>query len=213
MTLKSTILTSARADSIPEGESGLWFIRKTDVDRQTSFTRHGKPVSIPTGTYTHLFRMTTATMHRNPPGECVMEDTPPELETHLAFVLRAHGRVLVTGLGLGCVVRGLLVNPAVEYVTCIERSKDVLKLVLPYMPIERLTVIHADALEWAKANNQKFDCAWHDLWADRENGEPHLQHWHVQLIYHCRKRVTMQGAWALPRSVRRVLRQNRVVVV
>jgi hypothetical protein len=36
-----------------------------------------------------------------------MNDFPQELKKHLDFVLRARGRVLVTGLGLGCVVRGL----------------------------------------------------------------------------------------------------------
>jgi hypothetical protein len=48
--------------------------------------------------------------------EVVMEDSPRELRRHLPIWMHAHGRVLVTGLGLGCVVRGLLASPHVEYI-------------------------------------------------------------------------------------------------
>ena len=39
---------------------------------------------------------------------------------HLPIWLSARGRVLVTGLGLGCVVRGLLASTCVTHVDCIE---------------------------------------------------------------------------------------------
>lgn len=109
----------------------------------------------------------------------------------------------MTGLGLGCVVRGLLANPDVQHVTCIEDSDDVLKLVGSHMPKERLTILEADALEWTAKNTEPFDCAWHDLWTDRGNGEPHLDHWHAALLMNCRKTVKRQGAWAFDRQIKK----------
>lgn len=199
------ILTAMKATSIPAGWSGLWFILKTEFSESTHSLRHGKPVTVPGGKYTFLYRVTDATVYCDPPGECVMEDTLFELRTHLGFVLQARGRVLVTGLGLGCVIRGLLASPAVEHVTCVENSTDVLKLVAPHMPQERLTIVEADALEWTARNKETFDCAWHDLWTDRAAGEPHLDHWHAALLMNCRRTVGHQGAWAFDRQIRKSL--------
>ena len=84
------ILSAARADDIPAGWSNLWFIKKGEVIRPlvTHKIRHGKPFILPPGIYTHLFRLTDSTLYDDPPGECVMEDTPYELQTHLQFMLR-----------------------------------------------------------------------------------------------------------------------------
>lgn len=214
---KSQYLQVMRADNIPEGWRNFWFIKKAFISTDRPMQRYGKPVVLPQGIYTFLHRVTDATMYKTPPGEVVMEDTPFELQTHLGFVMRARGSVLVTGLGLGCVIRGLLLNPNVEHVTCIENSQDVLDLVSPYMPefehpnsgrpisdtvplIPRLSIVYADALEWTAKNKESFDCAWHDLWTDRGSGEPHLDLWHSQLLINCKRFVKQQGAWAFPRE-------------
>ncbi len=57
----------------------------------------------------------------------------------------------------------------------------------------------------ASQNRQQFDCAWHDLWTDRSEGQPHLDIWHGQLLVNCRKTVKHQGAWALDRSAKSLL--------
>lgn len=202
---KHEVLEAMKAGSIPEGLAGLWYIMKLDIADDRLSTRHGKAVLLPAGKYTFLYRLTDATLHHDPPGEVVMEDTPFELQTHLGFVMNAHGRVLVTGLGLGCVVRGLLQNPDVQHITCIENSKDVLQLVAPHMPTDRLTIIEADALKWTAENKEPFDCAWHDLWTDREKGEPHLDRWHAKLFANCRRTVKRQGAWAFDRLAKKIL--------
>lgn len=204
-----TYLSAMRADAIPVDWSGLWFTLKADVTEDRLSERHGKTIVCPRGIYTHLYRVTDSTMHKEPPGEVVMEDTPFELKTHLGFVIQAYGKVLVTGLGLGCVTRGLLTNPKVEHVTVIENSPDVLNLVQPYMPTDRLTIIEAEALEWTAKNKQPFDCAWHDLWTDRDSGEPHLDIWHGQLFRNCKGKVKRQGAWAFSRNGKRLLIRHR----
>lgn len=199
-------LSAMKASAIPEGWSKLWFVRKLNLIRDKPSIRQGTFVVCPCGLYTFLHCVTDSTMHLNPPGALVMEDTPFELRAHLGFVMRAYGRVLVTGLGLGCVVRGLLENPRIEHITCIEDSPDVLKLVLPYMPLtDRLTIIEAEALKWTAQNKVAFDCAWHDLWTNRDDGEPHLDIWHTQLFTNCRGMVKHQGAWGFHRAAKRLL--------
>jgi hypothetical protein len=205
MDLKKQILKAAKADSIPEGTSGLWIVKKVVIKKALKQNRNGVYTWIIPGTYTHLIRITMAKLNQWPPGEVVMEDTSFELHKHLNFMLRSHGQVLVTGLGLGCVVRGCLANPNVRHITCIEKNQNVLNLVEPYMPTNNLTIIKADALEWCKDNKKHFDCAWHDLWTNRENGEPHLTAWHIRLLFYCKKNVNFQGAWNSPRWIIRKL--------
>lgn len=196
-------LLDMRAISIPEAWSGLWYVKKYVYENTRYGNRAGKLVALHPGTYTYLFTLTDSTIQNM--GELVMEDTPFELRTHLGFVMHAYGNVLVTGLGLGCVVRGLLTNPRVEHVTCIENSPDVINLVAPYMPIEGLTIVEADALKWTAKNKQKFDCAWHDLWTNRDKGEPHLDVWHTRLMVNCQQTVKHQGAWALRKEAKSLL--------
>lgn len=208
--MKDQYLAAMKADAIPEGWSQLWYVAKQTIPAHTISFRHGSTVVLPGGTYTYLRRLTDSTLYDQPPGDVVMEDTPFELKTHLGFVMRAHGKVLVTGLGLGCVLRGLLQNPRVDHVTCIENSKDVLKLVAPHMPTERLTIIEAEALEWTCKNKEKFDCGWHDLWTDRDSGEPHLDIWHGRLLVNCSRTVRYQGAWAFSRVMKRLVQRKGV---
>src|ERR1043165_3411317 len=120
-----------RADQVPEGESGLWRIHRREskvVAPHRTFLEHPRltdRMMVAPGGYTFLTRLTTQTLHSG--GEAVMEDTPQELSKHLDFVLRAHGRVLVTGLGLGCIARGLLLNERVTELHIVEREKAILK--------------------------------------------------------------------------------------
>jgi hypothetical protein len=202
---KALYMNAMRAESIPEDCQGLWYVKKLDMSKAFLGVRMGKDVFIPSGIYTFLYRLTESTLHLDPPGEVVMEDSPFELQTHLGFVIGAYGDDLVTGLGLGCVIRGLLKNKKVRHVTCIEQSEDVIKLVGAFMSQERLTIIQADALEWTCKNEKRFDVAWHDLWTNREKGEPHLDIWHARILSNCRRFVIQQGAWAFDRQAKRKL--------
>lgn len=201
----AAILKAMKAECIPAGWSGLWFVQKGEIAEPTTSNRYGKGVVVPPGVYTHLIRVTESHLHLWPPGEVVMEDTPFELRTHLGFVRRAFGRVLVTGLGLGCVVRGLLVNPRVKHVTVIENSPDVLSLVASHIPQSRVEIVEAEAFRWAAHNKQTFDCAWHDLWTDRDAGQPPLDFWHSRLLLDCLRFTEWQGAWSLDRTIRESL--------
>lgn len=195
-------LAAMRADMIPAGSSRLWTVAKATLKRDMTTTPPGarRAVIVPAGTYTQLWRATLANLQHG--GDLVMNDLPYELKKHLGFVLRAHGRVLVTGLGLGCVVRALLINPRVRRLVVIERSPDVIKLVMPHMP-PGFTLIQDEAESWCSRTHRHFDCAWHDLHTFTEEGEPHLQELHGRLILAMHKRVKFQGAWEFPRFIRR----------
>jgi hypothetical protein len=212
--MKASILEAARANDIPAGAAGTWHIKKLRLSKHITAPKDGKQVWIPAGDYTQLWKWTLETIQTrlncfdditNPPGELVMTDSPDELNTHLEFMLRARGRVLVTGLGLGCVVRGCLANPAVEHVVCIERDGDVLKMVQPHMPTKGLTILRGDAVSWVRNNvaRQRFDCAWHDLWSDPDLNEPNLALTHSELFVQCHGHVGFQGAWAFPKVQKR----------
>ena len=194
------ILENMKATKIPEGVHGLWTIKKYENNPvlNKSYKNRTKK-DLPEGTYTYLYRATIENLHLEH-GECVMEDTPKELNTHLNFVLRAKGNILITGLGLGCVVRGLLFKKDVTKITIIERDKSVLSLVAPYMPKdERLNIVEADAIEWTKNNTENFDFAWHDVWDDKDNDEKPLPLIHSDLMINLLKTVKRQGAWGMTR--------------
>ena len=189
-----------KATKIPEGVHGLWTIKKYENNPVLNKNyKNRTKKDLPKGIYTYLYRATIENLHLEH-GECVMEDTPKELNTHLNFVLRAKGNILITGLGLGCVVRGLLFKKDVTKITVIERDKSVLSLVAPYMPKdERLNIIEADAIEWTKNNTENFDFAWHDVWDDKDNDEKPLPLIHSDLMINLLKTVKRQGAWGMTR--------------
>jgi len=204
--MKARLLLAARADAIPAGTSGLWTVRKVHYPRPLTASHCGRFKRIPAGDFTYLHRQTEATMHL-PHGECVMHDTPEELNTHLEFMLRARGHALITGLGLGCVLRGCLANPAVTFCTVIERSQDVINLVAPHLKEDRFKIVVADAREYVRTA-RRFDCAWHDLWTDEAAGESHLQVVHAGLLADLACKVDFQGAWNFPRDQRRLWRRT-----
>ena len=152
--------------------------------------------------YTILHRSTWATLHL-PYGDIVMEDSRRELRKHLPIWMAARGRVLVTGLGLGCVARGLLANDKVEHVTIIEKCPYIVEKIGPeFWRDPRVSLYLEDALEW-RFELERFDFAWHDLWTDQSADEPHLQKLHAQLFIRYRRVARIQGAWAFPRELYR----------
>lgn len=190
----ATYMSAGRADAIPKGEKRLWRTMKVKCPH----SRHW-----PAGDYTTLLRYTDATLYTG--GETVMADNPVELSKHLQAATTAAGRVLVTGLGLGCVLRMLQANPRVESITVVEISPDVIDLVWPYTSHDRIELIQADAVDFLRKTKRTWDCAWHDIWTDTANDHPHLAVVHQWLMCLCAGRVKQQGAWAFPRDKKRAI--------
>jgi hypothetical protein len=181
---------------------GLWTIRRVAIaDQPTASVWAQMEFLLKIGfrSQTQLWRHTWATIHL-PHGELVMEDSARELRKHLPIWLNAKGRVLVTGLGLGCVVRGLLASPKVEHITVVEIDANILRIVGHEFRFNKcVTLIHGDALKVQLPG--RFDYAWHDLHSS--DGERHLQLLHAELLDKFYDQVTIQGAWELPRWFKR----------
>lgn len=147
--------------SVYEGKRGLWRVARVQVCgnglQNLRYIRDGIPECVVSpGEYVGLF---------NEDG-LVMSNTQLEYRTSRAFVARANGRVLVSGLGLGMLIRPLLARSEVTSLTVLEIERDVIALVAPfYADCEpRLNIVHADALSWSAARGERFDCAFHDIW-------------------------------------------------
>ena len=192
------LMTAARVpDKVTSGEFGVWTIRRIDAVGQYHRNRVGRE------RYTALHRHTWATMHRVY-GEIVMEDSDPELRQHLPVWMRAQGRVLVTGLGLGCVVRGLTAKEEVEKIDVIEIDRKIIEKIGPEFEADaRVRIIEGDALKHP-IGNEKYEFAWHDLWIDEIHEDKHLQMVHAEVLERFRNTCEHQGAWKLPRFVRRM---------
>ncbi len=100
-------------------------------------------------------------------GAFSMTDAPFVLRNYVPFLREARGDVLLTGLGLGCLVRGLLASPRVRSITVLELHRDVLDLVGPHHRDDRVSLVHADALDWTPPASRRWDCAMLDLADER----------------------------------------------
>jgi spermidine synthase len=178
---------------------GLWKIKRASAEDLDPLQAQCFRTIIGFDSMTMLSRISMKTLHLQE-GEIVMEDSITELRRHLPIWMHAKGNVLVTGLGLGCVVRGLKENPDVDQITVIEIDHHILRIIgHEFRGCRRVRLIHGDALKY-QFKNEKFDYAWHDIWTD---GDRHLQLLHSELIRKYRKIATIQGAWNFPRSVKR----------
>lgn len=201
----AALVAACRVPShVREAEAGPWHLRRLTPDPRLLGAIADACLAHPLDPYTTymaLFRHSLSTMHlEGSPGEVVMEDSPRELRRHLPLLLAARGRVLVSGLGLGCVVRGLLSLPEVEHVDVVEIDRHVVELVGgEFAGDPRCTMRLGDALTVRWPRGTRWDYAWHDCWD--EGG--HLAILHAKLLNHYWRRVGRQGAWGMPRWFRR----------
>lgn len=186
--------------SVKIGTYGLWTIHRAYVPPENpSRARVGFPI------LTSLHRMTTSSLHTQF-GEVVMEDSQEELRKHLPIWMRGRGRILISGLGLGCVVRGLLANPQVEHIDVVEIDATICRVVgEAFLNEPRVRILNGDARNWPWAKNVRWDFAWHDCHVDDSGNGLELHKLHVELLQRFDSHVRhQQGAWALPRVAKRL---------
>jgi hypothetical protein len=198
------IIAAARVPaSLPRQLFGPWYIDRHDLTTRWPWDRLRRRAGFDTRTV--LKRCTPATAHLSPQRwEIVMEDSAPELRMHLPIFNRGSGRVLVTGLGLGCVIRGLLAKPDVTHIDVVEIDPDILRVVgEEFTGNPRVTLHCGDALTIRLRG--KWDFAWHDLWTDG----PDLQSLHAELFVRFADVCGWQGAWQFPGNLARGLPWNQ----
>lgn len=146
--------------TVPCGKSGPWAVRKFTTDMGIAYmrlARDGRPSGL--GEFTALSHDRRG---------IVMSDTCAEIDDLRPFWHFLRGNVFVSGLGLGMVVH-ILTKCKSEYLTSltvIEKDADVIKLTADHyrQSDPRVTIIHADALEWTPPKGAVYDAAWHDIW-------------------------------------------------
>lgn len=153
------------ADILPQGERGGARVYHTTYDDRTAGSASyvgGRYLPTPPGTYASLL-VRTDSGH----SECMMSDLGYERATCLEVVKRAHGEVLIAGLGLGMILHPILADPGVSRVTVVEKYPDVIDLVGPTLPAtERLTIVTADIFAWRPPRGSRYDVIWFDIWPD-----------------------------------------------
>lgn len=204
------LITAARVPLSLEPQTfGLWTIERRAVKSLPDIVQAHLNVGWPS--YTLLIRYTHATdknMHlMDEDGRCpevVMEDSRMELQRHLPILLAARGRVLVSGLGLGCVVRGLLSKPEVSHIDVVEIDPDIVRIVgAEFAGEPRVSLHNDDALTIPWPPSTRWDFAWHDIVGTEDK---HIQVLHAGLFRAYDGKVTKQGAWLFPREFRRLMR-------
>ena len=184
------------ADWLPVDTDGAWAIERfewTRFDvRSASWNDIMGDRQPPVGTYTRLTHTDT-----NYFSHTVMSDVPAEVDDHREAWERAHGKVLVHGLGLGMFVAACLRKPSVKSVTVIEKSPEVVRLVRPHLHARfgysRLNLMTDDALTWAPAPGWRWDVAWHDIWT---NIDPKNLREMKALHRRFASKVGWQGSWS-----------------
>jgi len=142
--------------------------------------------------------------------DVVMDDSPQELKQHLPIWMNAKGHVLKTGLGLGCVVRGLLTIPEVTKISVIEIDKDIIDIVgAEFAGNNKVEIHHGDALSFDLNLLDDVDYAWHDIWVPENEG---LQLEHGKLLLKYKDKCATQGAWKFPRDMKRLASQKMALI-
>ena len=132
----------------------------------------------------------------------VMTDTPAEYQDHAHLFEHGRGRVLMHGLGLGCALSALLVNPEVEHVDVVDANADVIAMVGPYYRDYPVTIHHASCVDKVWPDDARWDYVWHDIWTyvsednlDDETAEHGISYGRLAELF--AGRADRQGAWAL----------------
>jgi hypothetical protein len=113
---------------------------------------HGR--GVPPGTYTRLMI----------DGKLVMSDTPDEMNDHWHAIWNAKGSCLINGLGIGMVLKNILLKDIVTDVTVVEINQDLIDLVSPYYKDSRVGIICSDAYEYKPEKGKRYKMVWNDIW-------------------------------------------------
>jgi hypothetical protein len=100
-------------------------------------------------------------------GRTVMSNTWMEQVSNRHVVKKAHGKVLLAGLGYGMIILPMLKKPEVESILVIEKNPDVIKLVEPKVRHKKLSIVEADIFEWKPVRMEKWNVIYFDIWPDR----------------------------------------------
>lgn len=98
-------------------------------------------------------------------GQVVMSNTDMEKRTNLDFCVKAHGDVLIGGLGIGLIIMAIQDHEQVRSITVLEKNQDVIDLVANQLPLnKKVKIVLADVFTWKPERGKKYDCIYMDIW-------------------------------------------------
>ncbi len=98
-------------------------------------------------------------------NECVMSNTNMEKRTNLDFCIKAHGDIIIGGLGIGMIIMAIQDKPEVKSITVIEKNQEVIDIVASQLDFnDKVNVICADVFKWKPERGVKYDMVYMDIW-------------------------------------------------
>ncbi len=167
---------------LPDMQGERWTIEKFTVDRP-DFGAILAGRNVPHGTYTRAMRG----------KKLVMSDTPAEMRDHHHAVYAATGSCLINGLGIGMVLKNILLKTDVTDVTVVEIDQELIDLVSPHYQDPRVTFVCSCSYTYKPPKGKKYDWVWHDIWDDICIDNLPLMH---KLHRKYGRRAVWQGSWA-----------------
>lgn len=176
--------------TLPVGHKGNWEIIHRVIDHlDFEILLSGRTHPDMGETYTQLVRWDD----KHQTGVTVMSDTPAEQYDHARAVYSARGNCLINGLGIGMVLKNILLKPEVTHVTVIELSQDLIDLVGPhYTSDPRVEIVRCSAFDYQPPKGTKYDWVWHDIWDTIcSDNLPEMEKLHRKYGH----RTKWQGSW------------------
>jgi hypothetical protein len=98
--------------------------------------------------------------------DIIMSDTGMEKYSNLDFVEKAHGNVLIGGLGIGMVLAALLKKPEVTSITVVEKELEIIELVGKQDVFQdgKIRIIEGDIFQFE--TDEKFNTIYFDIWSN-----------------------------------------------
>lgn len=102
-------------------------------------------------------------------GQLMMSDTDMEKNSNREFVRKAHGDVMIAGLGIGLIINAL--RPKVESgkvtsITVYEKYQDVIDLIGPKYSDLPIKIICQDILTYKPVKGETYDTIYFDIWPE-----------------------------------------------
>lgn len=98
-------------------------------------------------------------------GAVVMSNTYMEERTNHYFCSRAHGDILIGGLGIGMIILAIQDKPYVNSITVLEKNQEVIDMIVPQLGFnDKVKIVNADVFTWKPLRGQKYDCIYMDIW-------------------------------------------------
>ena len=140
------------SELLEERELNGWKLEKFEIEPDNS-----RVISdgIVPGTYVRL-------IHN---GECVMSEEDAGKHTNKKFCSKAHGDIIIGGLGIGMIVMAIQDKPEVNTITVIEKNQEVIDLVASQLDFnDKVHIVCADVFELKPERGVKYDMAYMDIW-------------------------------------------------